>query len=342
MASQQLSGPVFNRPEELVAWMGAIQAQDYAACKWAVGARLQPPASVRSIEKALETGEILRTHVMRPTWHLVAAGDIRWMLKLSAPHIKTAARPGDRMLEITEHLYTRINGLMEKMLEGNRSLTRREIALELSREGITVDSARMNHFLMRAEIEGIICSGVDRDNKPAYALLEERAAPAKPLHREEALAGLAENYFRSHSPASLRDFVWWSGLSVAEARQAVRLIEDRLTAVRFGEQALWVHQSCREAAMDEALHLLPSYDEYIISYKDRSSVLNPEHYPETFTRQGRFHPIILYRGAIVGTWKKSLRKNLPVISPAFFEKPPVCEESLRAAISKYRQFLRCV
>ncbi|MDR1343955.1 MAG: winged helix DNA-binding domain-containing protein [Tannerellaceae bacterium] len=340
MSSQQLAGAAFENPVDVVSWMGAVQAQDYNMSKWAVGVRLRSGSTVEAVEKAMERGEIVRTHVMRPTWHLAPAEDIRWMLSLSERHIKACSRSRDKALGITEGLYTRVNGLLEKILEGNRHLTRKEISSELNLAGVVADTSRMNHFMVRAEAEAIVCSGVDKDGKPTYALLEERIAPVRALHREEALARLAEKYFMSHSPASLYDFAWWSGLSVTEARQATGLIDHMLLTVRYGDSALLVHQSCREASADDVTtHLLPSYDEYVISYKDRSSVLDVAHYPKAFSAQGVFHPLILHEGAVIGRWSKTIRKNRIVTEPSFFDKSrTVSEESLAVATDKYRLF----
>lgn len=342
MSSQQLAEPAFDKPEDLVSWMGAVQAQDYAMCKWAVGVRLKQ-ATLQTVEQALNEGRILRTHVMRPTWHLVPAEDICWMLKLSVQHVKSAVRSRDVMLGITEPIYTQSNRLMEKMLEGNKSLTRQEIALNLSRAGLAADSPRMNHFLMRAEAEGIICSGVDKERKTTYALLEERLPPGavKELPKEEALAKLAERYFRSHSPAGLSDFAWWSGLSLTDARQAVRLIEQQLIAGRFDEQKLFVHQSCKEARDTNILHLLPAYDEYLISYKDRTAVLNSEDHPQAFTKQGIFYPNIVYRGLVVARWRKTTHKNQLHIETTNFHQSPTLPESLQhLAVERYKAFVK--
>ncbi|MDR1881267.1 MAG: winged helix DNA-binding domain-containing protein [Prevotella sp.] len=337
MASQQLDEPAFEHPEEVVSWMGAVQAQDYEMSKWAVGVRLKS-ATRAVVEQAIEKGRILRAHVMRPTWHLVPAEDIRWMLKLSAAHIKSAAQSRDRELEITESLFTKTNRLIENMLEGNKSLTRQEIALELNRVGIVADGPRMNHFLIRAETEGIICSGVDKGRKPTYALLEERVPPVRELSKEESLAKLAERYFRSHSPASLYDFAWWSGLSITEARKAIHLIEPLLVADRFAGQALFVHEACRESPGSSAVYFLPSYDEYLISYKDRTSILALEHHPKVF-KLGTFYPMIVHHGEVVGTWNKSLKKNpLFTVTPSLFVPRSIPETLLQTAADRYKAF----
>jgi ribosomal protein S18 acetylase RimI-like enzyme len=335
----QLAAPGFNEPEKLVAWMGAVQAQDYGMSKWALGVRLKS-ATIREVNTALHQGKILRTHVMRPTWHLVAAGDIRWMLQLSKERIKASSASRDRALEITEPLYSKCNRLVEKILEGHHHLTRQELASELAKAGIAVDTSRMIHFMMRAEVEGIVCSGIDKGNKQTYALIDERIPPAKALHKEEALATLATRYFRSHSPAGLQDFVWWSGLSVSEAKQAVHLIQPELFTVRFRETPLLVHQSCSEAPEPlDTLHLLPAFDEYIIAYKDRTSILETEHHAKAFSKNGIFHPIIVANGRIVGTWQKAVHKNRVTVKPAFFDAINPGGDRVKSAEERYNAFL---
>lgn len=200
LLNQQLASPLFRQPKELISWMGAMQAQNYSMVRWAVGMRLKS-ATLQTVEEALRRGDILRTHVMRPTWHLVAAEDIRWMLKLSAQRIISAnesfAKGYD--LDISEELYTKSHLLLEMILCGKKSLTRQEIAEHFNREGIQVDTNRMNRFMARAEQVGLVCSGEDKGGKYTYMLLEERVAPVPEITKDEALARLARSYFRSHS-----------------------------------------------------------------------------------------------------------------------------------------------
>ena len=340
--SQQLLNPCFNSPKEVVSWMGAIQGQDYAMAKWAVGIRLKSP-TLRAVEDALARGEIIRTHVMRPTWHLVAAEDTRWMLKLSAHRIKSAndSFAKGHGVDISEALFSRCNRLIEKLLEGNKSLTKQEIEAGLANEGMTVDNRLMTRFMARAEVEGIVCSGVDKGKKATYALLEERVPPVKELTKDEALATLALRYFRSHSPASLTDFVWWSGLSVTEARTAMGLIDSQLVKERFDSYELFVHESYQgEINSADILHFLPSYDEYLISYKERKTVLAEEHHPKAFNTYGIFYPVILYNGKVVGNWKKTVGKNKKIeIVTSFFEGcPRIHKEMIEQAESRLRVF----
>lgn len=330
LLGQQLAEPQFDTPRNLVSHMGAMQAQSYDMAKWAVGIRLRS-GSIGAVEGALARGEILRTHVMRPTWHFVAAENIRWMVRLSARRVRTANESLGRThkLGFTEEMYLRGNRALERMLEGHKSLTKEEVRTELDRAGLPAEQGAETRFLMRAETDALVCSGPDKGGKPTYALLEERVPLMPEITREEALARLARSYFRSHAPATLADFAWWSGLGLAEAREAVALIGGEL--VRDGE---WlVHETCRDTAAGEVLHLLPAYDEYLIAYKDRTGVLAPEHQAKAFNSFGIFQPVVLHNGHIRGNWG---RKGAEV---SFFEpEGEVPPELLEKAIYHYRTF----
>lgn len=332
MLSHQLAKPTFKTPKELVSWMGAMQAQQYDMAKWAIGVRLKSP-ELQAVKDALQKGEIIRTHVMRPTWHFVAAEDIRWMLKLSGQRIQAANESYARSMGIANNIYPRSNDLIVRMLEGNKSLTREEIGIELVKAGITTDAGQARRFLTHAEANAIICSGPDRGKQQTYALLEERVPPVPELTKEEALATLARRYFRSHSPATMNDFLWWSGLNVSEVRQAVSFIETEL----IREQDFFIHESYNDSkAPKEVLHLLPSFDEYLISYKDRTAVLHPDFHHKAFNRWGIFYPVILYNGKIVGNWKKG-KKN---IECTFFEQTgSINPELIEAAQKRFKSFM---
>lgn len=342
LLNQQLSNPLFREPKELVSWMGAMQAQNYSMVKWAVGMRLKS-ATIQAVEKALHEGEILRTHVMRPTWHLVAAEDIRWMLKLSAQRIISAndsfAKGYD--LDIPNEVYTKAHDLLEKILCGKKSLTKQEIAEHFNRSGIVADNHRMTRFMARAEQEGIICSGEDRGSKCTYALLEERVPPMPELTKDESLARLARSYFRSHSPAVLQDFIWWSGLPVSDAKQAVYLIASELTTEQWKEQTWYIHDTCRtRGKLSGHIHLLPSYDEYLLGYKDRTDVLPLEHYTKAFTNNGLFFPIVLHNGQVIGNWDKSEKKKSVDLKYSWFRQvADMNGETLERERQKFARFL---
>lgn len=342
LLNQQLVNPTFRKPKDLVAWMGAMQAQEYAMMKWAVGIRLKS-ATLQTVDKALERGEILRTHIMRPTWHLVVAEDIRWMLKLSAERIKSAfdSYAKGNGMEFSTSQITQSYDLLEKILSGNNSLTKQEISEELLRNNLCVNDHRVTYLLTRAEQDGIVCSGPDKAKKPTYALFEERVPAAKDITKDEALARLAQNYFRSHAPATLQDFVWWSGLTVNDAKQAIYLIETQLIKEQLNDQTFFIHESSRtRTRVTDSFLLLPSYDEYLISYKQRTHVLPLEHHPKAFSNNGLFYPVLLANGQVVGNWKKSVKRGQLCIEPVFWEETSVVDPSLIAAAQhQYETFI---
>lgn len=171
--------------------------------KWALHLRLRA-APAGAVDEALRSGEIVRTHIMRPTWHFVAGEDIRWMLMLSGKRVRLANESFGRRFGISEAQYCRCNDLIGDMLRGGKSMTCREIGSSLEKAGIPDASQLVRRFLLRAESDGIICSGPDRDRQPTFALFDERVPRGKELSRDEALATLATRYFRSHTPATCR------------------------------------------------------------------------------------------------------------------------------------------
>lgn len=344
MSSHQLLSPGFERPADLVAWMGAVQAQDYAMAKWALGVRLQQ-AGMDSVNEALRTGEIIRTHIMRPTWHFVAGEDFRWIHSLTAARVKTAINSWVKSggIDIPEETYTKCNDLIGKMLSGNRSLTREEIENGMAQAGMLTADDRVKRYLLRAEVEGIVCSGADRNGKPTYALLDEQVPSPSTLSREEALAHIAQRYFMSHSPATLKDFIWWSGLTATEAKKAVQSIGSQLVTENFGQQEEFlIHHSCqRQLHKRNTLCYLPAFDEYLISYKGRHTVIDPCHYPKAFNRWGIFYPVILFNGRIVGNWNKTIKKGQMTVNVSFFEpelQSRISSDDMKKAEDKLRQF----
>jgi len=321
LQSQQLNGNSFEKPEELVQWMGAMQAQDYSMSKWAVGIRI-PGTTDEAIDKAISEGKIIRTHVLRPTWHLTSPKDIHWMLQLTAPHIKPLTKSRDKELELTEKIYTKSNGIIEKALTGNKHLTRDELMVELSAHKIKADSARAAHLMLRAELEGIICSGKLVGKTHTYALLENRIMPSKKLSREEALAKLAWIYFTSHAPATVKDFAWWSGLSLTDSRAGLENIKSKLTGEKIGDETYWLPAAFKMNALKKtSSHFLPAFDEFIISYKDRTASLALEHQFTAFTSNGIFKPVLLVDGQGIGIWSRTVKKDSVLIEAAFFKTP---------------------
>jgi len=218
LANQRLTKPGPADPVKTVAWFGAVQSQDYPAAKWGLALRTRGKPTDADIERAVDEGHIVRTHVMRPTWHFVAAADVRWLLALTAPRVHRALRWGHGQLGTHAELRTRAMRVIERALTNEESLTRHELADHLDRAGIPVRLTALTLVVMHAELEALVCSGPRRGNRSTYALLDRRVPRSASLDRDEALAELTKRYYQSHGPATVRDFAWWSGLTVADAR----------------------------------------------------------------------------------------------------------------------------
>jgi len=340
LISQQIAGTKFKSAKEIVSWMGAMQSQDLNMAKWAIGIRLNK-VTEKSIDTAINSGEIMRTHLLRPTWHFVSADDIYWMLELTAPRIKSFMKSSNKLLELTDKILTKSNLIIEKALSGSKHLTRKELIFEINKAKIATDNNRSGHILLNAEMEGIICNGKMNEKQTTYALLNERIKKPKALHKEESLYKLANKYFESHCPAAFLDFVWWSGLSVTDAKHAMQLIKDNFISEKINSREYWFPNSFSiPKKYKESLYLLPAFDDFLISYKDRSAAIIQEHQKKTFSNNGIFWPVIIANGHAVGIWKRELKKDKIIVQANFFEeKNKAAEYLIKKASEKLGYFL---
>ncbi len=340
LVCQQVAGTAFTTPKEIVSWMGAMQAQDYHMAKWAMGLRL-PGATDAIIEDAFNKGEILRTHVLRPTWHFVAAEDILWMLKLTAPHLNQAMKSRQRQLGLNEKIFSKSNSIIERALEPGEHLTRAELIAELEKAGIVPNSLQSLHLMEHAELNGIICSGSRKGKNHTYALLEKRVKKAKSITREEALAKLAERYFTSHGPATVEDFIWWSGLPAADARHGLEMVKKSFIPEIIKAKKYWLPSSFSVQVKSRlSFHLLPAFDEYIISYRDRTPAIPHEHHSKAFSSNGIFWPVMVMNGKVIGVWKRNIQKDNVIVEAQFFkEASNVAISSFKKESKKYGRFL---
>ncbi|HKD74309.1 MAG TPA: winged helix DNA-binding domain-containing protein [Ktedonobacterales bacterium] len=318
--NQRLARTTFTDPADVVAWLGAVQSQDYAGAKWAVGQRVRG-ATDAAIERAFADGALLRTHVLRPTWHFVAPSDIQWMLALTAPRVIAASMYYYRQQGLDAEIFRRSQAAMTAALRGGKYLTRAELDGAMQQAGITAKEMGLTYIVMRAELDGVICSGPRRGKQFTYALLDERVPPAKPLARDEALAELARRYFTSRGPATVHDYAWWSGLSVTDAKAGLAMISSQLAHEVVSGSAYWFAPS-DPPTMPKGVSLLPNYDEYAVAYKDRDAFFDVTHVKALGARENAvFSHVILAGGHIVGTWKRTLKKDAVVMEAQFFEKP---------------------
>jgi len=333
MTRHRLARPGRADAADVVAWFGAVQAQDYAAARWALALRMRGAITGEPIERALEEGHVLRTHLMRPTWHFVAAADIRWLLDLTAPRVRLALGFGRRQFGLTDALHRRATRVIERALEEEACLTRPELGARLARAGIAATGVPLALITMSAELDGVICSGPRRDKHTTYMLLARRAPYARGLPRDQALGELTMRYFRSHGPATVRDFVWWSGLTTADAKRGLEIAAARSEAI--GGLSYWRIGARRpSAALSDAIHLLPVYDEYLVAYRDLIAV------PRGKTIGGVLPQAVVSGGQVIGEWRIARARGRTTIAIELARKPSSNERALLGrAIDRYSQFV---
>lgn len=299
-------------PAEIVAHLGAMQAQDFAGAKWSLGQRLWPTTDA-AIEEAFNRGDILRTHVLRPTWHFVTPDDVRWLLALTSPRIHQLNRPMYRRLELDGDALARSAGVLADALRGGQSLTRNELGTALEGAGFRVSGGpdrsgqRLAYIMMWAELEGLVVSGPRRGKQFTYMLLDERAPNARTMERDEALAELLRRYFISHGPATADDFARWSSLTLTETRAGLNMVAAELQQVVVEGQTVWfvgVPRPPRDPS--PTAHLVSIYDEYTIGYKEWR-VIGGDAYGDVLRGMGNaLQNVILIDGRLVGTWRRDV------------------------------------
>jgi hypothetical protein len=340
LANQRITRPKRCQPSDLVEWLGAVQAQEYPHARWALGLRMPEGASDPDVERACEAGAILRTHVMRPTWHFVTPADIHWMLELTAPRVRRAMSTYFRQQGLDAPMLARCLAVFERALAEDAVLTRPELGVRLARAGVSAQGMRLALITMHAELERVIVSGPRRGNALTYALLTLRALKPRRLSRNEALAELTRRYFASHGPATVRDFVWWSGLLTADAKHGLDMIGAKSEVI--GDLTYWT-VGRQAAGMKDAplVHLLPIYDEYIVAYRDRVGV--PQlgtTVPSTSRGPVTFQHALIASGQVAGTWRTGRKGGQVTVDVIPIRRLTKSERSaLDEAAARYSRFL---
>ncbi len=311
--TQHIARATFEKPSDVVAWLGAVQAQDYLGALWAVGLRMRNAVEA-DIEHALADRTIIRTWPMRGTLHFVAAADARWMLELLTPRVvENNAQRLLRQFDLDERAFARSKDLFARALQGGKQLTRNAMYEALEAGGVSTAGQRGLHILGRLAQNGVICFGAREGKQQTFALLDEWAPKAKRLGRDESLAELAKRYFTSHGPATLQDFAWWSGLAAVDATAGLEMAKRSLGQETINGQTYWLASST-PATKDSAK--LPNYG------------------------HGIFNPTIVVDGQVVGTWKRTLKKDTLAISPSPFTKLKRDEtRAIAEAANRYGKFL---
>jgi len=334
LINQRLAGTEFTASQQLVKWMGCVQAQDYGMAKWAVGCRLQH-STAAAVEQDFNEGKILRTHVLRPTWHFICPEDIRWMLQLSAPRIRTFASPYHRQLNIDATLLRKSKKIITRALDQHKKLTRPQLAEILKKEKIDTTDTRLGHLLIDAELDALICSAGRMGKQFAYGLLDGQAPGSHQLTEEEAIIKLAGIYFPSRGPATAQDFAWWAGLTLTDARKGLEAHKQHLHSFSLNNNEYWFSGDA-SAISTPSTYLLPAFDEFTVAYKYRDDVLNPQFAAACFSG---LNAVVLHNYKIAGTWKRIEKgKNIHIETIPFQPSKPIPARALAAAAKKYVGF----
>jgi len=303
--NQQLIDSDCRTAVDVVSRLGAVQAQDYPAAQWAIGLRA-PGLKAADVDAALDTGAIIRTHLLRPTWHLVAAQDVRWMLTLTAPRIRRAMAGYFRKLVLDERALATSRRTIARAV-ANRACTRAELLAAVRRADVSVDGLRSTFLVLDAELEGIICSGPRRGRQMTYTLLDARVPAVRAIPRDEALGKLAATYLAGHGPATARDFAWWAGLTLGEARTAFETSGSSLRCESIDECVYWFLQTPLPSPRRIAsVLLLPNFDEYLVAYRDRAPITAGVASRAALSRGDLLSYRVIVDGIVSGTWKRTL------------------------------------
>ena len=312
LLNQQLAAPQYSSPVQVVAHMGAMQAQEYRMMRWAVAMRTSRP-SIEAFRKAYDSGAIMRQHLMRGTWQLITAIDRPWMMELFAPKAKaviTGWMKANR-IDIPNDEQRHIRDIIIETAGSKSSVTEQDFARALMERDILMDKHRLSYHIRFNELLGVLTSGLLDDRKATYRLAPETA---NTIGRDESLALMARKYFQSRCPATFEDFVWWSGLGASDCRRGMELINQELHAEKWHGREFLIHESCRTHGFRKgSVLLVPPYDEYLIAYKSRDVVLPPEYSHKAHNNSGIFYPIVVHDGTVCGNWspfRKTLQYSL--------------------------------
>lgn len=341
MSNLRLSSPPLKTPEEVVRWLCAVQSQDYGPAKWSIAERTQGIDDA-AMDRAFNDGAILRTHVLRPTWHFVLPEDIRWVLEATGPRVQALNAYMYRQEELDKTILNRSSELIARTLEGGVHLTRQEVGGVLERAGIVASRFRLAYILMNAELNAIVCSGPLKGKQHTYALVDERAPQAKSLGYDEALAELTLRYYAGHGPATVKDLKSWSSLTAADVGKGLEMVGPQLEHEVIDGLTYWYAGSPQKHKIrSPTVHLLQAYDEYIMGYSESRHVLDIARVAE-LPRQGSaaFNHVVTLDGQLAGHWKRTLKKNSVKIEVALY-RPFTADQirALQAAVDAHGAYL---
>ena len=336
MYAHRLWGSPLSSPEDVLAAFAAMQSQEFVPAKWMVAQRTDG-ATEAVIDKAFAEGSILRTHVLRPTWHFVRREDVRWLLDLTAPRVNQLNAYYYRRFGLDDEAFATCNQLFRKTLQGGEQLTRKALTEVLEKAGIKASGLHLGYILMRAELDAVLISGARQGRQQTYALFDERVPDRYTLDKEAALIDLARRYFTMRGPATIKDFALWSSLTATDAKRALSLIKSEVEDLTLGGRTYYAAPrdgSDPALAPSPAVDLIQGYDECVMSYSESKDVL----FRGGGGEPGYLHTILL-DGQVFGHWKHTSKPKSVVVETALHRRPDAAERAaLDAAVVRLGQF----
>jgi winged helix DNA-binding protein len=340
---QHLTGTPLPTPEAVVGWLGAVQAQEFAVAKWSIAQRSRGRVTSADLDRALSEGRILRTHVLRATWHFVLPADLRWLLMLIAPRIRARMASYCWQNGLTEAVFERSQAVLREALAGGRQLVRKEVSAALARGRVATDGLKLRLLLLRAELDVVVCSGALRGKQQTFALVDDLVPAAPPISEDEALAELTRRYFSSHGPATVKDFIWWSSLTAAQARHGLELVQEKgLRRLEAGGRTHWLTEApARRATGGARVHLLQAFDEYIIGYTESRKVLAVAGLPDSPSGAPTHSNVLSRDGQAIGFWRAVLDPEQAWVD-VHLARPldPATRSALEDELERYGRFLQ--
>jgi hypothetical protein len=338
LVAQRLAGPARPSAAAAVRRLGAVQAQDYPGALTSVALRAAGRRRT-DVEAALDDGEVVRSWPMRGTLHLVAAGDLRWLLALLGARTLAGSTRRRQQLALTDADLGAARTVAVAVLGGGRRARREALLAAFADAGVDVGGQRGYHLLWHLAHTGVLCLGPAEEGRQLFVLFDEWVPPQAGRDRAEALGELALRYFTGHGPASVRDLARWAGLTLGDARAGLASVRSELAALEVdGVEYLLAPETPdllatfrREAG---GVFLLPGFDEFLLGYGDRSAVLDPQFADRIVPGgNGMFRATVVVGGRVVGTWARAGRGDQRgVTATPFTEFSPEVTASIAAAV----------
>jgi hypothetical protein len=337
--NQHLSVAPLADPVAVVGHFGAIQAQEYAVAKWSVAQRTSGFDDA-AMQRAVDDGAVLRTHALRPTWHFVTAADVGWIQALTGPRVHALNAYYYRLHGLDDDLAAKTNSVLTEALRGGNHLTRKELAEVLGKAGIEATGNRLAYIVIRAELDGLIANGPMRGKQHTYALISERVPAALTLEPDEALAELTRRYFASHGPATVKDFSWWSSLTITQIKRGLSLAGSALAHEDVDGHTYWFAPAGPPPRdPSPTAHVLQAYDEYVVAYTESRKVINLDGRPLGIPGENvPIHPIVL-DSQLVGFWRRVVDRGGITAQPSLaIELTARQRRAVEAAFARYADF----